>query len=117
MGVDEFGLPKVDADGDIALSLYQRAKGYSHPAVKIFAPTGDSVTPLVVPYTEHYPPDTAAAKHWLHNRQRGKWREAQSEDAQHMHVSFTIEGLPAQERPMVDITYGDRKMVEGPEGD
>ena len=30
-----------------------------------------------VPYTEHYPPDTAAAFIWLKNRQSGKWRDRQ----------------------------------------
>ncbi len=30
---------------------------------------------IVVPYTEHYPPDTAAAFIWLKNRQKQTWRD------------------------------------------
>lgn len=61
---------KLDADANVADRLYQRAMGYSHEAVKIF---NDDGKPLIVPYTEHYPPDTNAALTWLRNRQNGKW--------------------------------------------
>lgn len=65
---------KDAADANVASRLYQRAMGYSHPAVKIF---NDDGSPLVVDYTEHYPPDTGACIFWLKNRQRGKWRDRQ----------------------------------------
>jgi len=61
---------RTEADADVAHSLYRRAIGYSHPAVKILQHNG---LPLKVAYVEHYPPDTAAATIWLSNRQRGKW--------------------------------------------
>lgn len=62
------------SDAEVADRLFQRAMGYSHPAVKIVADakTGAEHT---VHYTEHYPPDTVAAIFWLKNRQRGKWRD------------------------------------------
>lgn len=63
---------KVLADAEVADKLFKRATGYSHPAVKIF---NDQGTPLEVPYTEHYPPDTTAAIFWLKNRQKDKWRD------------------------------------------
>jgi hypothetical protein len=62
------------ADAKVARSLYERARGYSHDAVKIFMPAG-ATEPIYAPYTEHYPPDTGAASLWLKNRQRAKWRE------------------------------------------
>lgn len=65
---------KLKADAEVADKLYHRAKGYSHEAVKIFMPGGSS-EPVYAPYTEHYPPDTAAAFIWLKNRQGGKWRD------------------------------------------
>lgn len=73
---------REEADAKVVESLYHRARGYSHPAVKIFMPAG-AKAPVIVPYTEHYPPDTAAASLWLHNRQRGKWkpRAAETENA------------------------------------
>ena len=54
-------------------SLFLKATGYSHPAVKIFLPAG-SRKPVVVPYTEYYPPDTGAAALWLHNRDPKRWQ-------------------------------------------
>lgn len=62
------------ADSEVASKLYHRAVGYTHPAVKIVA---DAKTGAqhVVPYTEHYPPETAAGIFWLKNRQRAKWRD------------------------------------------
>lgn len=64
---------RFQADAEIAHALYHRAKGYSHDAVKIFNDKEAGVTQ--VPYTEHYPPDTAAAFIWLKNR--AGWRDRQ----------------------------------------
>lgn len=79
---------KKIADAEIADSLFQRAKGYSHKAVKIFPSGGETEDeqgnkikgPLIVPYIEHYPPDTVAAIFWLKNRQKDKWRDKQEVD-------------------------------------
>ena len=64
---------KVVADAEVAESLYRRALGYSHEAVKIFVHNGE---PVIVPYTEHYPPDTTAALAWLNNRRRTDWKRS-----------------------------------------
>lgn len=63
---------KDKADAEIAHSLYHRAKGYSHDAVKIMAVDKAVVQ---VPFIERYPPDTAAASLWLRNRQPKLWRD------------------------------------------
>jgi hypothetical protein len=60
------------ADAQVGERLYQRAMGYSHAEDKIFNNNG---TPLIVPTTKQYPPDTAACIFWLKNRQRDKWRD------------------------------------------
>lgn len=65
---------KLYADAHVADRLHQRACGYSHDAVKVFMPAG-ATEPVYAPYTEHYPPDTAALSLWLRNRQSGKWRD------------------------------------------
>ena len=65
------------ADAEVADKLYRRATGYSHEAVKIF---NDGGTPLVVPYTEHYPPDTTAAIFWLKNRRPDRWRDVNRQE-------------------------------------
>lgn len=63
---------KEIADTEIAGKLYHRALGYSHEAVKIMQYEGE---PVIVPYTEHYPPDTTAAIFWLKNRRSDLWRD------------------------------------------
>ena len=65
---------KFVADAEVADSLYQRAKGYSHPEVDIKMFQGDIIETEV---TKHYPPDTAAAIIWLKNRQPELWRDKQ----------------------------------------
>lgn len=65
---------KFQADAEVAERLYRRALGYSHDAVKIVA-DAKLKEEHIVPYTEHYPPDTTAAIFWLKNRQREKWRD------------------------------------------
>src|SRR4051812_3132152 len=71
---------KAKADATVADSLYRRALGYSHDAVKILAVSdGGKAGSHVeeVPYVERYPPDTAAAIFWLKNRRPDLWREKQ----------------------------------------
>lgn len=64
---------KLIADATIAESLYERARGYSHPEDKIFCNKDGEVT--TVETTKHYPPDTAAAFIWLKNR--AAWSDKQ----------------------------------------
>lgn len=63
---------KAGADTHVAESLYHRALGYKHEAVKILQYEGQ---PVIVPYTERYPPDTTAAIFWLKNRRKSDWRD------------------------------------------
>lgn len=65
---------KAVADDRVERSLYQRAMGYEHEAVKIFQ-AKDGSEPLVVPYIERYPPDTTAMIFWLKNRRPAEWRD------------------------------------------
>lgn len=60
------------ADDRVERSLYQKANGYTHDAVKIFQYEG---VPVVVPYREHVPPDTTACIFWLKNRRKEQWRD------------------------------------------
>lgn len=102
------------ADADVAVSLRQRALGYSHKAVKIFMPPG-AKEPVYAEYTEHYPPDTAAASLWLRNRQGGKWRE--KTDVVHSGTisleAWVLESLPAPEPQQARVIEGEAKRVEG----
>jgi len=70
---------KIRADAEIAESLYNRARGMSLPAVKIFQGTPEG-GPVIVPHQEHLPPDVGAAKLWLSRRQPDLWRERRQVD-------------------------------------
>lgn len=65
---------KDEADNRVERSLYQRATGYTHDAVKIFMPAG-AKSPVYAEYREHVPPDTTACIFWLKNRRREEWRD------------------------------------------
>lgn len=75
--VEALNAGKVDADANVAQSLYKRANGMATPAVKIFMPKDatDVSEAIYVPYAIHHPPDTNAARMWLHNRRPKDWRE------------------------------------------
>ncbi len=62
------------ADERVVRSLYHRAVGYTYPAVKIMQDKG---YPVIVPYTEHVPPDVVAGIFWLKNRRPAEWRDRQ----------------------------------------
>lgn len=80
---------KEIADATVASKLYHRATGYSHTSVKIFANPNTGVE-QIVPYEEHYPPETTACIFWLKNRQKEKWRDKQEIDQTvDMRVSMT----------------------------
>jgi hypothetical protein len=66
-------LAKAESDSRVEQSLYRRALGYSHDAVKIVGTPKDGIEQ--VPYTEHYPPDTTACIFWLKNRKSDEWRD------------------------------------------
>ncbi len=76
---------KQVADATVANSLYKRANGYKVKVDKIFQYEG---SPVVVPTTEKYPPDTTAAIFWLKNRQPDQWRDKKelTGDINHKHI-------------------------------
>lgn len=69
---DAVRVGKEVADERVGFSVYERAVGYTYDSVKIMQYEG---SPVRVPYKEHVPPDVAAAKFWLTNRQPEKWRD------------------------------------------
>jgi hypothetical protein len=81
---------KECADTDVAVALYNRARGYSQPAEKIFnSPTGI----VRVEYVEHFPPDTNAAKFWLANRHLSTAEQNQAirrRDSRPVRLSFDL---------------------------
>lgn len=70
---------KETADARVEQSLYRKALGYSHDAVKIAVNANGEITQ--VPYTENYAPDTTAAIFWLKNRDPSRWRDVKAVEA------------------------------------
>lgn len=68
----------ADADGEVAVSLNRRARGYSHPETVFHVVNGRLVKTEVV---KHYPPDTNAMQLWLMNRQPDRFRPRKSLDS------------------------------------
>lgn len=64
-------------DDRIERSLAQRAMGYTYNTEKLFHNRGRVVRAEVV---EHVPADVGAAKLWLTNRRRDKWKDIQSHE-------------------------------------
>lgn len=71
---------KEVADAEVASALFHRAKGYSHPEVKVFNNQGEIVTYDTV---KHYAPDPTSAIFWLKNRQSKLWRDKQEIENTH----------------------------------
>jgi antibiotic biosynthesis monooxygenase (ABM) superfamily enzyme len=62
----------VQEGRDVAQSLLRKAKGFTHPDVKILQIEGEAQE---VPYNRYFPPDTQAAIFWLRSRRRKQWRK------------------------------------------
>lgn len=71
--LESLKLGKDEADGNVERSLYRRAMGFEHEAVKIFCSKDGLVTQ--VPYREVVAPDTTACIFWLKNRKKEDWRD------------------------------------------
>jgi hypothetical protein len=69
---------KEQADARVEQSLYRRALGYTHDAVKIQVNAAGEITE--VPFVERYPPDTTAAIFWLKNRKPEEWRDVKAQE-------------------------------------
>lgn len=78
---------KEAADERVERSLFHRAIGYKHDAVKMFQAGGAVLTEQ---YVEHYPPDTTAAIFWLKNRRPDQWRDRREQNITGDGLNITI---------------------------
>lgn len=69
---DSLKVGKGPADERVEQSLFRRATGYKHDAIKIMQHNG---VPVIVPFVEHVAPDTVACIFWLKNRRPDLWRD------------------------------------------
>lgn len=93
---DSLKAGKEAADDRVERSLFARANGYTHDAVKIFQDKGK---PVIVPFREHVPPDTTAAIFWLKNRKPHEWRDRHE-------VDHRIGAATADDAALLSIALG-----------
>lgn len=84
---------KVEADAEIAHSLYHAAKGYEHAEDVIMQYQGQ---PVIVPTVKHYAPDTKAAALWLKNRQPERWKDEQKLSVSGTVIHQVVPATPAE---------------------
>ena len=103
---------KVHADANVAKSLYQRAIGYEHEEVHLNVVGGELIQTTLI---KRYPPDTTAAKHWLHNRSPNAWRrEHELEVNVNMNVFPPREVLDSvYQKALADAAVREAEVLEG----
>jgi hypothetical protein len=87
------GWSACEANSHVERSLYQRAIGYSHDAVKIFQTRDGKI--VEHKYVERYPPDPASMCFWLKNRRPDRWRDVQRIDAAMGHYVLSDRSVAA----------------------
>lgn len=84
---------KLQADSEIANSLFHRARGYEHPEVKVFHNSmalNKEERIVKVDLIKHYAPDPAAIIFWLKNRQPKAWRDKQEVEANNTNTNTNM---------------------------
>ena len=70
---EDYRRGRTEADGEIAKSLYHKAKGFKQKVIK-FATHGGEITDKYE-YEEEIAPDTSAAIFWLKSRRPDLWND------------------------------------------
>jgi hypothetical protein len=79
---------KVQADGEVAMSLYRKATGITYEVERL-RKTADGQSEIVK-LKAYEPPDTGAMKLWLTNRRRKDWADSvkvtgTGDEGEHLH--------------------------------
>lgn len=91
---------KLLADASVETSLYQRARGYSHPDVHVAVHKGQvTLTPII----KHYPPDPTSIIFWLKNRKKDAWRDK---------IQHELGGMDGKQIPFQITTISEQAAKE-----
>ena len=108
--VHELERGKDLADSKVAVALIERCLGYEHEETDIKQYKGVVIKTQVI---KHYPPDTAAIKFWLTNRQKEHWQETSRVDnSTNLHVTreINLKDIPTEELELAK-KLGMRKLI------
>jgi hypothetical protein len=110
-GEGRITVAKSVADDRTERSLYMRANGYSHPAVKFMTVSDEHGTHIeTLHYIEHYPPDSTALCFWLKNRRPDRWRDTQNID--HAVGVYHISEAPLSESEWIRLHASNAADLE-----
>ena len=106
---------KEASDFRVERSLYQRAIGYSHPAVKAFMTRDGKI--VEHHYIEHYPPDPTSMIWWLKNRRPDRWRDVQRIDASMGHYVLSESPMTEEQwiRERASVVTDDKTIEHEPD--
>jgi hypothetical protein len=103
---------RKNADGRVKRSLYERACGYTHPAVKFFQ-SGDKI--IRQEFLEHHPPDPTSMIFWLKNRQPKEWRDQQIISSQTPQINIFIHNIlqkaGVEANKKVEVEYDSKREI------
>ncbi len=102
--VEIMKMGKEGADGQVALTLLQRALGYDYQEEHHVQGIGQNGTPYYYTKTinKKVLPDVGAMCFWLKNRQRGLWKDAyQVEQGGTINHKVDLSGLDEKEKELV----------------
>ena len=73
---------RVHADAQVAASLFDQAVGYGYTGIQAFKMKDEKGIERVelVEVPQYVPKNVVAVHHWLHNRQRSRWKAVHVED-------------------------------------
>jgi hypothetical protein len=111
---------QLEADGKVAMALYQRALGYKHKDVVVLTnrvteyddngkPIRSYNEPLLVPVTKCYPPDGYACDKWLKARHRELWGDPASNV--NLNIQANINHTIIQDTDFTDLTNEELKLA------
>lgn len=101
---------RIEADAEIAESLFHRAQGYERVAHKTVMVDGE---PMELEETVHYPADVKAASLWLRNRQPALWQDNKQYDHNHKGtVTHDHREIQAAEAFLGRVLDGESESLE-----
>lgn len=97
------------ANQQVKKALFKRATGFKKEQVKVFQYQGE---PVIVPYEEYYPPETAAAKEWLTKQDEENWGDKNKMqallDSDMPAINITL-NFAGEQPKTIDVTPGKEK--------
>lgn len=85
---------KVESNGKVEKSLFERATGYCHPETKAQWVSSEGGGQWeTIDMVKHYPPDATSMIFWLKNRDPERWKDKTEQDVTFMTIDDVIKKI------------------------